>query len=240
MNVAELMEQQQNGMRLLSVKQTTPFDQTDARKFLFVYLAKATDKSRFTYYLNKRLETLTDDKKMPFLEQIKVQSEIAQRENKGLTATQTQWFDEYLQGFKATQQPTAQHDEQPAATVPAVPDEQPATPQIIDEAILKLLPDMYDLLIEDGVIAQTLTKSDFIGNISKGSSPTLKKGSSKWVEKIAKFKAFIKQNRPFFNSIWYDVVCSNAGLTADKLDRYNTESTSDFEKSLQKILQKKD
>ena len=125
MNLAELMEQRQNGMRLLSLKQTTPFDQTDAKKFLFVYLAKATDKIRFTYYLNKRLETITDDKKMPFLEQIKVQSEIAQRENKGLTATQTQWFDEYLQSFKATQQPTAQHDEQPAATVPAVPDEQP-------------------------------------------------------------------------------------------------------------------
>ena len=141
MNLAEFMELQRNGMRQLSIKQTTAFDQTDARKLLFVYLAKATDKSSFTNYLNKRLETVADDWKLPYLEQVKIHSEKAQRENKGLTATQTQWFDDYLQGFNARRQPTAQPSEQ--ATPPAVqPDADSDTttePSGIDTEALKAL-----------------------------------------------------------------------------------------------------
>lgn len=145
MNLAEFMELQRNGMRQLSIKQTTAFDQTDARKFLFVYLAKATDKSSFTNYINKRLETIADDRKLSYLEQVKIHSEKAQRENKGLTATQTQWFDDYLQGFNAKRQPTAQHKEQPTPATAqhdtdSVTTPQPPTePSRIDKEALKAL-----------------------------------------------------------------------------------------------------
>ena len=98
----------EDGMKLISISYVTPFDQTDARKFLFVYLEKVTDKSSFTDLINKRLETIADDRKLPYLEQVEIHSEKAQRENRGLTATQTQWFEDYLRDFKAKRQPSEQ------------------------------------------------------------------------------------------------------------------------------------
>lgn len=117
---------EQGDYYMISLQHHAPkLQRAGAIGILHYYLEKATSQSQLNDFLNKRLETISVDGKLPFLEQIKVQSELDQRKNRGLTATQTQWFDEYLQSFKATQQPTAQHDEQPAATVPAVPDEQP-------------------------------------------------------------------------------------------------------------------
>jgi hypothetical protein len=228
----------ENGMKLLRISHVTPFDQTDARKFLFVYLAKATDKSSFTNYINKRLETIADDRKLSYLEQVKIHSEKAQRENKGLTATQTQWFDDYLQGFNAKRQPTAQHKEQPtpataqhdtdSVTTPQ-PDEQHPEPQPTNDEIIATLPALYDILIDHSVIDSKVSKADFVSRVLIGNVKNIAK-------KTGKFKAFVKVLKPYFNCSWYDAICDNMGLTTEQMGRYNStdNSVKTFEKELQK------
>lgn len=132
------------------------------------------------------------------------------------------WCEEQKAIFKATPQPitVADTDRHPADSVPAC---EQSAPMIIDDEILKLLPDLYDLLVDDGVIKLTITKEDFLENIVKGVVPDMTPYSDhSWIKTIYKFKHTIKRIRPYFNNHWYNTVCSNAGLTADQMNKYNS------------------
>lgn len=137
----------------------------------------------------------------------------------------------------------ADTDRHPADSVPA--GEQSA-PMIIDYEIFKLLPDLYDILVSNGVIKR-ITKEDFLENIVKGVVPDMTPYSDhSWIKTIYKFKHTIKRIRPYFNNLWYNTVCSNAGLTADQMNKYNstdakttgkraTYGTPTFEEELNRI-----
>ena len=122
----------------------------------------------------------------------------------------------------------------------AASDEQSEIPKATDESIYKMLFDLYDILWHDDVI-DGLEKKDFVYKILIGEVAPINAKHSGWVKKTAKFKAFVKVIRPFFNDAWYLAVCRNAGLAKDQMSRYDCQgdSTRVFEKDLKKIIQKK-
>lgn len=108
---------------------------------------------------------------------------------------------------------------------------------ITNDKILKALPDLYDCLVDDGVVdGNAISKVDFVNYITKGRVPQLKKGKSDWVSKTTKFKGFIKCIKHCFSDDWYNDICKSAGLTYKQMGGYNTDKTEDFEKSLRDKL----
>ena len=104
---------------------------------------------------------------------------------------------------------------------------------ITNDKILKALPDLYDCLVDDGVVdGNAISKVDFVNSITKGRVPRLKKGESGWVSKTTKFKGFIKCIKHCFSDDWYNDICKSAGLTYKQMGAYNTDKTEDFEKGL--------
>lgn len=111
------------------------------------------------------------------------------------------------------------------------------SPNILNDKILNALPDLYDCLVEDGVVSNLLlTKQDFVNNITSCCVPKLKKGESLWVRKITKFKGFIKCIQPCFNKEWYIAICNSAGLSEKEMNKYNTDKSADLETTLKKKM----
>lgn len=136
-------------------------------------------------------------------------------------------------------QPQPLNDEQPADSVPGVPDEQRAKPQAIDDRILKLLPELYDLLVEKKVIAVSLSKSDFVRNMTNGEVPKMRKDDPKtWVLRKIKFREFVFQIKHYFDSAWHAAVCRSAGLTREQMDKRNTNNTEEFRIIIERFLKK--
>ena len=108
---------------------------------------------------------------------------------------------------------------------------------IINEKIDNALPNLYDLLVEEGVVSNaSVSKQDFENKIKSADVPTLEQHQSYWVLKIIKFKSFIKCIRKCFNADWYKAVCTSAGLTKEVMGSYNTSNTSKLEKKMKEIL----
>ena len=105
------------------------------------------------------------------------------------------------------------------------------TPQPVSDIIINALPAMYDFLIEEKVISDKTDKIDFIAMTAKGGVPSINKNN------MAKFKAYIKHIKPYFNKFWYDAVCISANLRKDHMGRLNGERTIGFERSLCKIIE---
>lgn len=132
------------------------------------------------------------------------------------------WLDEY----------EAAHPKQDTPTnSPSAKDDRNS--YITNDKILKALPDLYDCLVDDGVVdGNAISKVDFVNSITKGRVPRLKKGESGWVSKTTKFKGFIKCIKHCFSDDWYNDICKSAGLTYKQMGAYNTDKTEDFEKGL--------
>lgn len=130
------------------------------------------------------------------------------------------WLDEY----------EAEHPKQqdtPTASPSAKEDE---ISFIVNDKILKALPDLYDCLVDDGAVSKDyIKKEDFSTCITKANIPQLKQGKSEWIKKTTKFKGFIKCIRHCFNDDWYSAICKSADLTDKEMGKYNTDNTADFE-----------
>lgn len=112
------------------------------------------------------------------------------------------------------------------------------TKTIINDKILKALPDLYDCLVEDGVInGNAISKLDFGGKVAQGNIPRLRQGESEWIKKTTKFKGFIKCIRHCFNDDWYSAICKSADLTDKEMGKYNTDNTAEFEVTIKAKLQ---
>lgn len=131
------------------------------------------------------------------------------------------------------------------AAHPKQPDTPTSTPSakednlsyITNDKILKALPDLYDCLVDDGVVdANAISKADFMSKIAKGDIPRLKQGESEWVKKITKFKGGIKCIKHCFDDKWYIAVCNSAGLTDKEIGKYNTDNSADFETTIKTKL----
>lgn len=108
---------------------------------------------------------------------------------------------------------------------------------ITNDKILKALPDLYDCLVDDGVVSKDyIKKEDFSTCITKANIPQLKEEKSEWINKITKFKGFIKCIRHCFNDDWYSAICKSADLTDKKMGKYNTNNTADFEVTIKAKL----
>lgn len=118
----------------------------------------------------------------------------------------------------------------------AASDEHSEIPQAIEDTC-PILHDLYDILWHDGVI-DGLERLDFMCKITTGEVAPIDKKHKGWVKNNAKFKAFIKAIKPFFNDAWYLAVCRNAGLTTNQMGKWNKDNTVDFEKTLRKTIQK--
>ena len=120
-------------------------------------------------------------------------------------------------------------------------DTPPETPSdntyILNDKILNALPDLYDSLIDEGVVSNLLiSKQDFVNKITSCCIPVLKKDESLWVRKITKFKGFIKCIQPYFNKNWFIAICNSAGMTDRDMNKYNSNNSADLEQKLRSIL----
>lgn len=139
------------------------------------------------------------------------------------------WLDEY----------EAEHPKQQDTpnNTPSTKDEG-NTKTITNDKILKALPDLYDCLVEDGVInGNAISKLDFGGKVAQGNIPRLRQGESEWIKKTTKFKGFIKCIRHCFNDDWYSAICKSADLTDKEMGKYNTDNTAEFEVTIKAKLQ---
>ena len=191
----------------------------------------------------KSRKDLAVDEKCKLLDMIGAYSKARIIENpKSINAVLLEWngkensIPAYCEAQKEIVTAMARSDEQPGDPQEAAPDEQPGKPQATNETIFNILPCLYELLVEDGVISDSLTKVDFIGCISKGEVPSMSKDSPKsWVKVKRKFKHTIKKIQPFFDMNWYNAVCSSANLTPLQMGKYNTDELKLFSRKLQKI-----
>ena len=137
------------------------------------------------------------------------------------------WLDEYEAKHPKQDTPT----ESPSAKEDSIS-------YITNDKILKALPDLYDCLVDDGVIDEnTISKVDFGNKIVKCIIPKLSKNDPHdWVKKIAKFKEFIRCIKQCFSEDWYNEVCKSAALTPIQMGKYSTDNTADFEPTLRDIL----
>lgn len=191
----------------------------------------------------KSRKDLTVDEKCKLLDMIGAYSKARIIENpKSINAILLEWsgkensIPSYCEAQKEIVTAMARGDEQPGDPQQTAPNEQPGTPRAIDETILNILPCLYDLLVDEGVISDSLTKVDFISCISKGEVPSMSKDNPKsWVKVKRKFKHTIKKIRPFFDVNWYNAVCSSANLTPLQMRKYNTDELEAFSRKLQNI-----
>ena len=126
-----------------------------------------------------------------------------------------------------------EHPQQPDTPTESPSAKEDSISYITNDKILKALPDLYDCLVDDGVVnGNNICKVDFVNNIVSCSIPQLKKGESDWVLKTTKFKGFVRCIKHCFNDDWYNGICNSAGLNSKQMGGYNTDNTADLEKTL--------
>jgi len=105
-------------------------------------------------------------------------------------------------------------------------------PATLNEKIFEVLPAIYDILISDRVISKSVQKADFNSLVLSGD--IWNKNQIK-----TKMQAFVRLMRPYFDDVWYSVICNKAGMTIDQMGKFNSYSSlEDFEKLLKAELKK--